>query len=391
MPDTQVRRPTTAYIDLDNLAFNLRQVREFVGRDVTYLAVVKANAYGHGAVECSRRLADEGVSWLGVALPEEGIELRNGGIKEPILVLGGFWPGQEGQILEYKLTPVLCTARHAALLDAAAARAGIIADYHVKIDTGMGRIGVRAVDAAELARDLLPYSNIRLDGLMTHFAAADDLSEMDFTYEQIRRFDAAAEDFLRAGFTPRHFDLANSPGAVAYPRSRRKMVRLGGVLYGLGEDVLPSGIDKPELRPVMSLMSTISYIKKLSEGETVGYGRDFRAEKDSVIAAVPVGYADGYPRSMSKSGHVIVNGHYVPVAGRISMDWTTIDITDLPDCQEGDEVVLIGEAGGCGITAADLARTCGTISYEITCGINPRVLREFIQDKSGALRSNSVK
>ncbi|MEP6944982.1 MAG: alanine racemase [Acidobacteriota bacterium] len=371
------QRPTFARINLDSLSFNLRSVRRFIGDDVRCLAVVKANAYGHGAVECSRRLAADGVDWLGVALPEEGIELRSAGIDVPILVLGSFFPGQEGDLLNLGLTPVIYTLEQASLLNAAAIKAGKRAEYHVKIDTGMGRIGVRFDRLDEFASGLAKFENICLDGVMTHFAAADDLDQNDFTNDQIRRFDRAVETIHQLGFTPSFIDMANSPGAIAHPDSRRKLVRLGGVLYGLGGDVLPSGIDTPSLRPVLSLKSSIAYIKKVPNGETIGYGRTFRTDRDSLIATIPIGYADGYPRSLSNLGSVLIKGLKVPVVGRISMDWTIIDVTDVHDPSIGDEVTLIGPDGNCEIRSEHLAAQSDTISYEITCGLSSRVPRVF--------------
>lgn len=379
MPLTPIQRPTFSTIDLDNLAFNLRSVREFIGDDVKCLAVVKADAYGHGAVECSRRLAREGIDWLGVAIPEEGVELRNAGIEKPILVLGSFWPGQENAIISSQLTPVVYTTEQAQLLDTAARNAGQIVGYHVKIDTGMGRIGVRYDAARALAEALATFGNIRLDGMMTHFAAADDLGQNVFTNEQIDKFDSVVGTFRELGFDPTYIDLANSPGAVAHPNSRRKLVRLGGVLYGLGGDVLPREIDTPELRPVLSLTSSIAYIKDVPVGETLGYGRTFRTERASRIASIPIGYADGYARSLSNVARVIVNGNLAPTVGRISMDWTLIDVTDVLDAKIGDKVTLIGSEGGSSVLAEELAAATGTISYEITCRISDRVSRVFVE------------
>ncbi len=372
------RRPTTACSNLDNLAFNFKSVRQFVGEDVRYLAVVKADAYGHGAVECSRRLEAEGVDWFGVAIPEEGLELRRAGITKPILVLGSFWPGQEHLILESGLTPVIFTIEQASLLSAAAQASGLTADYHVKIDTGMGRIGVRPDHVFELAIRLADLKGLRLDGLMTHFAAADDLWENQFTEEQTRRFDSVVDIFADIGFIPTYIDLANSPAAIAHPRSRRNMVRLGGVLYGLGGDVLPREVEKPELRPVMSLSTSIAYLKHVLAGETLGYGRTFKTTRDSIIATIPIGYADGLPRRLSNVGKVIINDRFAPIAGRISMDWTIIDVTEIADVGIGSQVTVIGRSENCAILAEDIASQVGTISYEITCGINGRVARRFV-------------
>ena len=373
-------RPTWAEINLDNLAFNFRSARNFIGPEPKYMAVVKADAYGHGAVECARRLEAEGVDWFGVALPEEGVELRKAGIRKLILCLGGFWEGQETLALNYSLTPVIFQIEKAAILNAAAATRGTDVSIHVKIDTGMGRIGVRFDQVADFAERLRSLTHLRVEGVMTHFAAADDLEQKDFTNLQIERFKAAVAIFREKGFSPAYLDLANSPGAVVHPASRSNLVRLGGILFGLGGDVLPDGVAEPELTPVMSLHSKIAHLKTVPLGETIGYGRTFTTKRDSLIATVPIGYQDGYGRKLSNTGQAIVRGAYAPVAGRVSMDWTMLDVTDIEGLVIGDEVILIGESNGLHVTAEDLARTTGTISYEITCGIDRRVPRLYKSD-----------
>lgn len=375
------QRPTWAEINLDDLAFNFHSAKRFIGSDTKYMAVVKADAYGHGAVECARRLEAEGIDWFGVALPEEGVELRKAGIRKLILCLGGFWDGQETIALNYGLTPVIFQIQKAAELNAAAERRGTDISIHVKIDTGMGRIGVRFDEVGEFADQLKALANLRVEGLMTHFASADDLAQTGFTNVQIERFNTAVAIFREKGFTPAYLDLANSPGAVAHPSSRSNLVRLGGILYGLGGDVLPGGIEKPELKPVMSLRTRIAHLKTVPAGETIGYGRTFTTDVDSVIATIPIGYQDGYSRTLSNAGRAILRGVYVPVVGRVSMDWTTLDVTSVEGTQLGDEVILIGEKSGLQITAEDLARATGTISYEITCGINRRVPRFYRSDR----------
>jgi len=337
------------------------------------MAVVKADAYGHGSIECSKRLEAEGIDWLGVAMPEEGVELRQAGIRVPILCLGSFWAGQELTLLENKLTTVIYQIENAALLDAASLRSGVITNIHVKIDTGMGRIGVRVEDVWEFAKELKRFSNVKVEGLMTHFAAADNLKENEFTNGQIRKFYEAVAVFRDEGFDPIYIDLANSPGAVAHPGSLGNMVRLGGILYGLGGDVLPKDIETPHLKPVLSLRTRIAHIKNVRRNETLGYGRTFKSERDSLIATIPIGYKDGYSRSLSNRGRAILNGHFVPVVGRISMDWTLLDVTDLPNSKIGDEVILIGVQNGLQISAEDIAAELGTISYEVTCAIDRRV------------------
>lgn len=375
------KRPTQAYIDLDALAFNFHSSKKFIGADVKYMAVVKADGYGHGAAACAVRLESEGVDWFGVAIPEEGVEIRQAGVKSPILCLGSFWPGQERLLFEHNLTPVVYDLAIAKRLSQFATEHEQNIDVHIKIDTGMGRVGVGFRDAAIFADALTGLRELRVTGMLTHFASAEDPSENAFTSLQIERFEKACAEFITAGHKPELFDLANSPGAIAHPESRRNMVRLGGALYGLIEDILPSEAPRPDLRPVLSLSSRIAYLRQVPAGESLGYGRTFVTTRDSVIALVPIGYADGYPRGLSNRGRAFVNGHFAPLAGRISMDWTLLDVTDIPNVSVGDEVFLIGGGESHAIKASDLARELGTIGYEITCGISPRVPRVLIKSK----------
>ncbi len=370
-------RPTLAFIDLDALAFNFQSAKKFIGSDVKYMAVVKADAYGHGAAACTRRLESEGVDWFGVAIPEEGVELRKAGVKCPILCLGSFWPGQEGLLVEYHLTPVVYSLMAANRLAAFASERELTIDVHIKIDTGMGRVGIRYDDSAAFAANLKPLTNLKVTGLLTHFAAAENPAENAFTNLQIDRFDDACSAFRVAGHNPEWIDLANSPGAIAHPNSLGNMVRLGGALYGLLDDILPPDTKRPELEPVLSLRSRIADIKQVAAGESLGYGRTFVTKRDSNIALLPIGYADGYPRGLSNRGRAVVNGQFVPLVGRISMDWTLLDVTDVSGVTGDEEVLLIGGENGNTVSAADLAKEIGTISYEITCGISPRVRRIY--------------
>ena len=370
-------RPTVAEINLDSLAFNFHAVKKFVGDGVEFMAVVKADGYGHGAVRCAARLESEGVDWFAVATVEEGVELRKGRITKPILVLGGFWPGQEIALLNFDLTAVIFRVDQARSIAEAAERQGLTAKVHVKIDTGMGRIGVRIDDVSAFAAELSTIKSLEIEGLMTHFAAADDLDSTDFTNHQITAFESAVETFLANGHRPRYIDMANSPGAIVHPLSRAKMVRIGGLLYGLGGDVLPAGVPQPDLVPVMSIKSKIAQVKVLKVGEPVGYGRTWIAERDTVVATVPIGYHDGLPRAVSNKGHFLINSNRAPVIGRVSMDWTTVDVTDIPNASVGDDVTIIGVSGSEVMRAEDLAAIADTISYEITCGINQRVPRRY--------------
>ncbi len=375
------RRPTWAEIDLDALAANYRLIRDRVAPGVKVLAAVKANAYGHGAIECARRLESEGVDWFGVALPEEGIELRQAGITKPVLCLGGIWNGQERACLQFKLTPVVYRGDIVQSLDRAANEMGLIADAHVKIDTGMGRLGVRPDSVSEFCEGLGEFKNVRIDGLMTHLAAADDDAHEQFTKAQLDRFQAAVTLFRDRGFTPTFIHAANSAAAFGFKQSWGNMIRPGGTLYGFSRDVLPPHVDPPPLRPVMSLHSRIILLKKVPKGEKLGYGCTFETQRDSMIATIPIGYDDGYSRALSNRGRVIVRGKFVPVVGRVSMDLTLIDVTDVPEASLNDHVTLIGRDGDLSITAEDIAETIGTISYEVTCGISGRVPRKYVSSK----------
>lgn len=378
MSETTFKRPTWAEINLNNLAFNFNSVKKFIHENISYMAVVKADAYGHGAVRCAKKLEEIGIDWFGVALPEEGLELRENGIRTPILCLGSFWSGQENFLLANDLTPVIYNLEIAERFDKAAKEKGIKANIHVKIDTGMGRIGVRFDETNEFAERLKAFQNLHVEGIMTHFASADRLDENDFTDLQLKRFSEAVKIFEANGFDPKFKDLANSPGAIAHENSRANMVRLGGVLYGLGGDILPHEIDLPELKPVLSLHTKISHLKKVPAGETLGYGRTFTTKKESIIATIPIGYQDGYSRVLSNSGRAIVRGCEAPIVGRISMDWTILDVTKVHGIKLEDEVILIGESENLKIPAEELAEKTGTISYEITCGINRRVTRKYV-------------
>lgn len=384
-PSTNNQRPTWAEIDLESLASNYQIVKTRVGPDVKVMAVVKANAYGHGAVECARRLEREGADWFGVALPEEGIELRNAGLTKPILCLAGFWGGQAADCVQNNLTPVVYRLDMIDAFDRAARERGIVADVHVKIDTGMGRLGVRFDEISEFAAALKKFSNIRVDGLLTHFAAADEPSCGPLTEDQIQRFEHAVAGFREHGFEPTHRHLANSAAIFSQPQALAKkdsqsgsnLVRPGGVLYGLWRDILAPADRNEKFQPVMSLHSRITLLKWVPAGETVGYGCTFEASRNTLVATIPIGYDDGYVRALSNRGHAIIRGVYATVIGRISMDLTLIDVTNVPNVQLDDEVVLMGHDAGLAVTAEDIARTAGTLSYEVTCGIGSRVPRVY--------------
>jgi alanine racemase len=371
-------RPTWAEIDLDNLVHNFRVMRQAVGTDTAIMPAVKADAYGHGATRCALALERAGAEWFGVALPEEGVKLRESGVTRPILCMGGFWEGQEELLLKHDLTPVIFRPDLLARLDRAASIAHRAADYHLKVDTGMGRLGVPDAALNDFLEQASRLKHVRLDGLMTHFASADEPDKVDFTDRQMSLFESAVERARGRGHNPTWIHQANSAATHARPRSRCNLVRLGGVIYGLWRDVTNPTVEPFDWRPVMSVRTRIGLLKTVEEGSPLGYGCTFVTRRESLIATLPIGYADGLRRALSSRGRVIVRGQLAPIVGRVSMDLTILDVTEIAGVAVGDEVVIIGRQGELSITAEDVAAQVGTISYEVTCGISDRVPRRYI-------------
>jgi len=360
-------------IDLEALDHNFREVvRCAEGQQI--LAVVKARAYGHGAVEVSKRLLRLGADMLGVALVEEGRELRDAGIHAPILVMGATFPEQAEAIVSLKLTPVVFSLAVAQALSEAAHRRRTTINIHVKIDTGMGRIGIAPEEAPEFIASLQKLGAVSVQGLMTHFADAD-LRDKQFASRQMDRFEALlnALETKKINVPMRH--AANSAAVLDYHRAFFTMVRPGLMLYGYNP--LEEGTIGADLRQVMSLVTRIAFLKKVPTGVPISYGRTFTTKRESIIATLPIGYADGYCRCLSNKGTALVRGIRVPVVGRVCMDMCMIDVTDVPGALEGDDVVLIGSQGSERITADDIAAMAGTIAYEVLCGISNRVPRIY--------------
>ena len=382
MSDLTGRRPTWAEINLDNLIHNFRVTRAAVGGGVAIMAAVKADAYGHGAVECARALESAGAAWFGVALPEEGLSLRDAGIAVPILCLGGFWEGQEESIIAHRLTPTIFRSDTLDRLNSVARAAGIVVDYHLKVDTGMGRLGVPFAELDRFLDGVARFQNLRLDGVMTHLASADREDHYEFTERQINLFEKAVDLVRKSGCRPRWIHATNSAGAHAYPHARGNLVRLGGVLYGLWRDVTNRSVEPLDWLPVMSLHSRIMLLKTVPPGSSLGYGGTFVTARASKIATIAIGYDDGLRRELSNRGRVIVRGQMTPIVGRISMDLTLVDVTDIEGATVGDEVAVIGRLGPAQITAEEVAAQIGTISYEVTCGISGRVQRVYLSNRS---------
>jgi alanine racemase len=371
------RRPTWAEINLVNLVHNFRVMRAAVGDGVAIMPAVKADAYGHGAIECARALEHAGADWFGVALVEEGVELRRAGISRPLLCLGGFWENQTRLLIEHDLTPVVFRLDQLEQLDGFARWAGRAVNYHLKVDTGMGRLGVPCRELGAFLDGAARYTNVKLDGVMTHFASADDPHQGEFTRRQAELFEKAIEQVRERNHSPTWIHQANSAATHALPKGPANMVRLGGVLYGLWRDVTNPSIRPLDWRAVLSLHTRIILLKRLPAGTPLGYGCTFVTARESLIATLAIGYADGLRRALSNCGNVLVRGRVAPIVGRISMDLTIVDVTDVAGAAVGDEAVLIGRQGETEISAEELAARLETISYELTCSISPRVPRVY--------------
>jgi alanine racemase len=382
-------RPTWAEVDLEALQANYRAIRSQLADGVQLMAVLKADAYGHGAVRCAQALEAIGADWFGVALPEEGRALRQAGLTRPIFCVGGFWQGQGEQIVADRLVPAIFRRDALEELDARAQAAGRIVEYHLKIDTGMGRLGILEEDLADWIEILPAYPHARLTGVLTHFADAD-AEDPGTTRQQIARFERAVERIESATGEIRWRHLANSAGVYRFPEAQGTLARAGATLYGLVGDVVAPSVARAaseRLRPVLSLHSRIILLKWVPAGQPLGYGGTYRTERVSRIATLPIGYADGLRRALSNRGHVLIRGCRAPIVGRVSMDLTLIDVTDLPGVALGDEAILLGRQdpsdSAPAIRAEDLAAEIGTISYEVVTGIGSRVPRHY--HKSPAL------
>jgi alanine racemase len=361
-------RPTRVDVDLDAIRHNVRVLRP---PSAELMAVVKANGYGHGDAEVARAALEGGATWLGVAFAEEGLRLRTAGLTAPILVLSELSPGAEHAALTADLTPTLYTA--AGLARVADAAAGRPAAVHVKVDTGMHRVGVYPPEATATFLDEVAQTGLRLDGLFTHFATAGE--DALIVREQLALFLKIVEDVRAAGHRPRLLHAANTAGTILHPESHLDLVRTGIGIYGL---VPGPGVGEGlGLRPAMTWRSAVAMVKRLPAGERTSYGQRYRLDRDAWVATVPVGYADGYPRSLASRADVLIGGRRCRVAGNVTMDQLIVDCGDAEPLP-GQEVVLLGPQDAETIAAEELAAHGGTIAYEIVTGIGDRVPREFI-------------
>lgn len=370
--------PVWAEIDLGAIAHNIREVRRVTTPSAKVMAVVKGNGYGHGAVEVSQAALANGADWLGVARVAEGAALREAGIEAPVLVLSYIPPEQSGEVIHHRLSQAVYTREMALALAEAAAGEGTRARVHVKVDTGMGRIGwVAGPGAAREILELARIPHLEIEGLFTHFAAAD-ASDKSYTLEQFHRFIELTDELRKNGLEIPIRHAANSPALMELPETHLDMVRAGIVVYGLypSDEVDHSRV---ELRPAMSLKARVAYVKEVPAGFKVSYGCTFTTDRPTVIATLPLGYADGYSRLLSSRGEALLHGRRAPVVGRVCMDQIMVDVGHISGVKMGDEAVLIGRQGDEEISADEVAKKLGTINYEVVCMVSYRVPRVYIR------------
>jgi alanine racemase len=377
-------RPVWAEISLTALLHNLRTIRRHVGRKRKILAIVKANAYGLGAIEISKALERAGTEWFGVTSATEGAELRKAGIRQPILVLTGFWAGEEGDLLDYRLTPTVHRVEQLRLLERAAARrrkprGSTQVSFHLKIDTGMNRLGIAPAEADSFLGVLAECPHLKLGGTYTHFASAETFTT-DQTETQEAVFASAVARIRAAGVDPGIVHMANSGAICARPSTWADMVRPGAILYGYHQSFEPPErrvevMAAMPLRPTLSLRTCIISLRDVPAGQGVGYGARFVTQRPSRIGVIAAGYADGLVRRRSDRGCVLVRGCAAPLVGVISMDLAALDLTDVPQARIGDVATIYGQDGKSSITVSEVAREVGSVTSDLLCELGTRVPR----------------
>lgn len=368
-----------AVINLDNVAHNLREIRSKLRPGCMIMGVVKADAYGHGDKYIVDELVKLGVNWFAVSNINEAVSLRTQGIYHPILILGTTPAAMAGQLCQYNITQTVFSPEYACQLQEQAARQGVTVQCHIKVDTGMCRLGFngtspKALDEIEAA---CRCPNLNIDGIFTHFSSSDEYNEesIAFTKEQFSVFQQVCQNLEQRGITFSLRHCSNSGGIVNYPEMNLDMVRAGILMYGLLPDKACQG--KIDLKPVMELRAVVSMVKQVEAGVKVSYGRTFTVERDMTLATIPLGYADGYHRLLSNQGKMLVNGQFAPIVGRVCMDQLVLDVTGIPHVAEGCEITVVGESQGRTITMDEVAQLCGTVNYEIMCILGRRVPRVY--------------
>ncbi|MGA9798008.1 MAG: alanine racemase [Terriglobales bacterium] len=376
-------RPTWAQVSLENLRYNFGVVQRHIGAGVTVCAVVKADAYGHGATECARALEEEGARWLGVTSLDEAIPLRDARIRTRILLMTGFWRGEEEEIIRLQLTPTVWEPGQVELLEKAAAGLGLPRlAVHLKVDTGMGRLGVDPEDLYQVCSALKASPHLLLEGLSTHLASSEILDAPSVS-EQLQKFEQVRTLLRNEGFDPPLVHVANTGAVISRRESWNTMVRPGIALYGYhlpferaGREVSGSKL-RLGVKPILTWKTRILSLRDVRPNQALGYGGTYVTKAAARIAVLPVGYADGLNRALSSRGRVIVREHYAPIVGRISMDLTLADVTGLPGVSVGDEVILLGALDGLSVDAREHAELANTNVYEILCAISKRVPRKY--------------
>ena len=368
-----------AGIDLDALKYNVEGIKRCKAESAMLMGVIKANAYGHGAKVFAHELDRMGCDWFAVATVDEGLELRRDGIEQPILVLGYTCEAQYPDMVQWEITPTIYSLDMAKAFDAAAAKAGKVANIHIKIDTGMSRIGFlpgeESLDEIEKIHEL---RHLRIQGMFTHFACAD-MRDKTHVGHQIEKFHQMIDGVRQREIPVEIFHCSNSASIMELPSEHMNLVRAGIILYGL----YPSNEMEEKrlpLKPVMSLYSHIVHVKEVPEGVTVGYGATYVTGRPTRIATVPVGYADGYPRSLSNRASVLLHGRRVPIIGRVCMDQFMVDVTDMPQVSVGDVVTLIGQDGEEILSVEEISEMAGSFNYEFVCDVSRRVPRVYIKN-----------
>ena len=361
-------------IDLGAIEHNVRAVREFVGPATQVMAILKADGYGHGAIPVAGAVARAGATWLGVASALEGAQLREAGIETPILVLGAGFPEQAGEVVRYGLSQTVANGEVPEALSRAAAQAGVQVGVQIKVDTGMGRLGIMPDEAATFARRLLALPGLRLEGVFSHLATAEE-EDPAYALGQLARFQQALQGLQESGVQAPLRHIANSAGVVNFRQMHLDLVRPGLLAYGIA----PGCKNMPlRLRPALTWKSRLAFVKRVPKGTSLSYGRTYITVRETTIATVPVGYADGYCRVLSNRGALLVRGRPFPVAGRVCMDHILLDMGDEPNVRVGEEVVLIGWQEGAGITANEVASGQGTVVHEVVARLGKRLPRLYL-------------
>jgi len=376
-------RPTWAEVSLTTLRQNFRTVQKHVGANVTVCAVVKADAYGHGAVECSRALEAEGAHWLGVTSLDEAIPLREAGIRSDLLLMTGFWRGEEAEIVRLRLTPTVWEPWQIESLEKAATAQQVARHpVHLKVDTGMGRLGVTVDQLPAVLDAIRAAQHLSLDGLSTHLASSE-IMDAPSVADQQRAFETAARLVRGAGLQPNFVHVANTGAVISRRETWNSMVRPGVALYGYylpfqraGREVSGGTLRLP-VKPILTWKTRILSLRNLGANQPLGYNATYATKAAAHIGVLPVGYADGFNRQLSNRGRVIVRDHYAPIVGSISMDLTLVDVTGIPGVGVGDEVILLGACDGMSVDALDHARLANSTPYEILCNISKRVPRRY--------------